>query len=730
VLSDINAARSWFGIREVLVTKAGSPAPVDSFEFVEPILEAITSVEPKTEDELAQVYSQAARTSLEAWLAQSDGHPGITDGQAMFLDQLLRAGLLPNRTNDLAEAQPALAAWREAEAKLPVPTRAQGVMETDPYDQPLFVRGEHKQPAEVVPRRFLDAIDNTPYGKAQSGRREFAEAILASNNPLTSRVIVNRVWHHLFGRGIVATTDNFGRLGQEPSNPELLDYLAGWFVEHGYSVKALVRFLVTSETWQQASEPSALVLERDPNNILLSHFSVRRQEAEAIRDELLYVTGDLHEAEMYGPPITGHTPRRSVYLQVKRNDLDPFVSTFDAPAPATTKGVRDVTNIPGQSLTLLNDPFVLELAEHWGQRLATQGGSNTPTDLIRLMFREALGRPPGDAELARALEFLRWSSERRTQSHANRQQLQQASVKSRQRLTEITAIGNARVLAQRQATPASPRAVLVEPLMAWDFQEGLADRQNSLAGTLHNHAKLENGALVVDGNSSYMVSGPLKKTLRAKTLEAWVQLDTLKQGGGGVLTVQDLEGNVFDSIVFAEKQPLRWVAGSDLWTRTQSLNGPEETEAADQPVQVALTYAEDGTITAYRNGLPYGQPYKSKGPITFEAGKAQIVMGNRHGEPGGDRSLSGRIFRARVYDRALTATEIAASAASSSSFVSAADRWAAMSAPERAEYEQLQAELTQADRSLQALQQTQGLSSEWADLGHALFNLKEFIYVR
>ena len=294
-----------------------------------------------------------------------------------------------------------------------MPTRAPGVIETEPVDQPLFVRGDHHHPAEPVARRFLEVIDASPYSKTESGRQELAEDLLRRDNPLPARVIVNRVWHHLFGRGIVATPDNFGRMGQQPSHPELLDYLAGWFVEQGYSTKALIRFLVTSRTWQLSSQPPPGALDKDPNNLLLSHFGVRRLDAEAIRDELLWVADDLKADEMFGPPVNGRSPRRSVYVRVKRNDLDPFLEVFDAPVPASTKGQRDVTNVPGQSLTLLNDPFVIDVAQHWAERLEKEPALQEPATRIQAMFIRALGRSATPAELGRAQRFLEWSAQQR-----------------------------------------------------------------------------------------------------------------------------------------------------------------------------------------------------------------------------------------------------------------------------------------------------------------------------
>ena len=725
VLADVNATRSWFGLSDVVFTKAGQPGPPETFRFAEPVLAEFGHRDPTNSVELAEGYAKAIRTATQAWL---DG--SLTDAQALFLDQMLKSDLLPNQLSEVVALKPLVVSYRELEAAIRVPTRAPGVIETEPFDQPLFVRGNHKQPVEPVARRFLDAIDASPYRKTESGRRELAEDFLRPDNPLTARVIVNRVWHHLFGRGIVATPDNFGRMGQEPTHPELLDFLAMWFVEHHYSVKELIRFLVTSECWQLSSAASADAVAKDSNNELLSHFNVRRLEAEAIRDALLSVTGELKPDEMYGPPVTGNIPRRSVYLRVKRNELDPFLAVFDAPVPSSTTGRRDVTTVPAQSLTMLNDPFVIELAEHWAERVEKASALKDPTNRIATMFVQALGRSPTSDESERAERFLKWAAGQRPGMIAGRTRLDGAIRKDSERVAELLSAATHQALSKRNVTNAPPPSVLPQPVAAWEFKDGLQDRVGNLHGKNIGNAKVENGALILDGKSSYVATPPLTKSLKAKTLEAWVQLADLNQQGGGVITVQDLKGVVFDAIVIGEKRPQCWLAGSDGFARTQEFNGPPETGATNAPVHLAIVYSEDGTITGYRNGRAYGKSYKSDGPVTFEAGKSQVLFGNRHGEAGGNKNLAGRIYQARLYDRALTAQEIEASASGNPNFVSQPDMLAAMTEGGRQELKNLQAELAQAEARLKTLDQTKGLSSEWADLAHAILNLKEFIYVR
>lgn len=725
VLSDENATRSWFGLSSVMVTRTGEPSPREVWPYAESVMPFLKEPAQANLIDLAAGYAASIRGACEAWM-----NGRITDSQALLLDQGIRMGLLPNQLTELPELKQAVAELRTLEAGIRVPVRAQGVIETEPIDQPLFVRGNHRQPDAPVARRFLEAIDTRAYPKNESGRRQLAEDFFRADNPLTSRVIVNRVWHHLFGRGIVATPDNFGRMGVEPTHPELLDYLATWFVEQRYSLKSLIRLIVTTEAWQASSQVPEGASERDPNNLLLSHFNVRRLEAEAVRDALLKVSGDLKVHQMYGPPVNGRKERRSVYVRVKRNELDQFLSAFDAPVPASTTGKRDVTNVPGQSLALLNDPFVHELAEHWAARVRTNSSLADDRQRMEAMFTESLGHSPTQEELERSGKYLQWSATQHEQVRAERAELGLARTDRIRTLEQLTAQVTERVQTRRQQGVTQAVVVLPKALASWDFNQGLKDQVGTMETSLKGHAKLEGGALVLDGEASYVATTPLKQALQTKTLEAWVQLGNLTQQGGGVMSVQNLGGDVFDAIVFGERQSGHWMAGSEGFARSQEFEGPIETEANQTPVHVAMVYAEDGMITCYRNGKVYGRPYRSSGLLTFEAGKSQLLFGNRHGDPAGNKCLTGKLFLARVYDHALSATEIETLAAAVTHAVTEKDLWEAMTESERAERNRLQTELARVEAKLKSLNEAPGLSSEWADLALALFNLKEFIFIR
>ena len=282
-----------------------------------------------------------------------------------------------------------------------------------------MVRGDPRRLGEPVPRRFLTALGGMAYPHPGTVRLGLAHEVASPANPLTARVMANRVWRHLFGRGIVATPDNFGALGERPSHPELLDYLADRFVQEGWSVKRLIEVMVTSKAYRMSSHASPEAVEADPANAWLQHMPVRRLDAESIRDAVLAVSGELDKTMYGGPPSSrdvygkpdgpGASPygdnRRSVYQEIRRNRTNPFLEVFDQPTPSTTRGQRDVTNVPAQSLSLLNSPFVTGAAEAWGNRLAAGEGHSVATR-VEYMYRKALGRPPSDAERDAAAAYV------------------------------------------------------------------------------------------------------------------------------------------------------------------------------------------------------------------------------------------------------------------------------------------------------------------------------------
>ena len=692
--------RSWFGITDVVITTG--------------------SDQPPTTRPFGDVHA-----AVEAWMNGS-----MTDAQADLIDVLLRDGKLPNDAKQLPEAAALLTQYRELEAKLPQPIRAPGVLEADARDQALFVSGNHKQPSDTVPRRYLEAFDAKPYNAKNSGRLELAMSLTRDDNPLTSRVIVNRLWHYVFGRGIVASTDNFGRLGTEPTHPELLDFLATRFAKNGGSIKDTLRLLLTSQTFQLDHHASSKAIESDPENLLLSHFTVRRLEAEAIRDSILARSGKMSE-DMFGEPVTGRDPRRSVYVKITRNSLDPLLGVFDAPVPSSTRGRRDATNVPAQSLSLLNDAGIVDWSTGWAKRVLD---SDAKDDAARVtaMFEEAFSRKPTADELKQSLAYLTALTQGSEQAK-NELAAAEAKAGELQRRIESLLAPARQKLAGADPSGEAHRKAAPKPMAEWDFKQGTRDLCGSMSLELQGNARIEGGALILDGSKgTYAGSPPLPKTLHEKTLEAWVQLADLDQRGAGVMTVQTKNGTFFDSIVFAEKEARCWLSGSNNFKRTESFLGPAEDEANKRAVHVAIVYSTDGSITGYRNGKPYGKAY-TKEPYVFSEGACDVVLGMRHSPGGGNKMLKGRILRARLYDRALSAPEVEASSQLETSAPSDDQVIAALTPSDRAALQQAREQLDQMSAPLTDLRQATtsiGPEAAWRSFAQSLMNLKEFIYLR
>jgi hypothetical protein len=332
----------------------------------------------------------------------------------------------PPADSPRAERLRALAAeHRAAGDAVPDPVQVPAMADGTGRDGYVFVRGSPRQRGEPAPRRFLEAIAGArqePMG-AGSGRLELARRVLSPANPFVARVWVNRLWHHAFGRGLVPTPDDFGALGQPPSHPGLLDWLASRLRAQGWSTKAMLRELVTSSAYRMSSAPRDLAAEAaDPENALLHRMPIRRREAEAIRDTILALSGRL-DLTAGGPPVPVHlTPflegrgrpgrsgpldgagRRSIYVEVRRNFLSPLLLAFDAPVPASTIGRRSASNVPSQALILLNDPFVVEQARLWARRIAAAGAR--PEEHVAQLYLAAFSRRPTDTESGAALGFL------------------------------------------------------------------------------------------------------------------------------------------------------------------------------------------------------------------------------------------------------------------------------------------------------------------------------------
>lgn len=291
------------------------------------------------------------------------------------------------------------------------PARAMSVSDRDkPVDAFVFVRGQPGERGEDVTRHFLSVLDpeQTPFTPENSGRLDLANKITDRGNPLTARVFVNRVWGALMGSHLVETPSDFGFQGSSPSHPELLDWLASDFMANGWSLKHLVRTIVTSRVYGQRSTPRPELLEIDPENRLLARANTKRLQIEELRDSLLAVSGRI-DFRMRGRsgPLWGedHTHRRSVYGYINRFNLDPTLRAFDFPSPVQTQEKRTESIVPPQALFTMNAPFVIDQSKQLIQRLAFDDGVNRE-QRIDAIFNAILQRDADDPEHERISRFI------------------------------------------------------------------------------------------------------------------------------------------------------------------------------------------------------------------------------------------------------------------------------------------------------------------------------------
>jgi hypothetical protein len=280
-----------------------------------------------------------------------------------------------------------------------------GVIDLEkPQPIKLAIRGNPFKPGDEVPRHFpsvLVAGTPEPFSKG-SGRLELADAI--ARQPLAVRVIVNRVWKWHFGTGLVNSASNFGKLGDPPSNPELLDYLSSWFVEHGSSIKQLHRLLMLSAVYQSGTADSPAAFEKDAANRWYWRANRRRMTAEEVRDSTLFAAGALDE-KMGGPSeeLTPSAKRRTLYGKVSRYKLDSFLQLFDFPSPTISAEQRFSTNVPLQRLFLMNSDFMQQQAERLARKLESEPDNAAR---VKKAYRTLFGRAPLPAELAAGLDYL------------------------------------------------------------------------------------------------------------------------------------------------------------------------------------------------------------------------------------------------------------------------------------------------------------------------------------
>jgi hypothetical protein len=399
------STRTYFGTVNVIVNRRGSKLLELPLSDENPV----TQLSPREMEALKGRLADA-----EAELAELQATSGRDRAQGQ---QILRL-----RTT-IAQMRARLNSYgADGKAK----TLAVGVQDYPrPVTPTVLVRGELDKPAQTVSRGFLQVLDHGGSGRTLpengSGRLELAQWLTSEENPLTARVMVNRVWQKLFGQGIVGSSNNFGATGQAPSHAELLDYLAVRFMEEGWSVKSLIRELVTSRAYGMSSAFNQTAYAKDPDNALLWRCSPRRLDAEALRDAMLVVSGqidlerprgsivaergDAVVGQRLGPEAFNRPETyRSVYLPFARDALPESLALFDPADPNLVTGERESTNVPGQALYLMNNSFVLRQGEEMARRLVKE--ATTADEQLARAFRLCFGRAASTLEIEKAKSYL------------------------------------------------------------------------------------------------------------------------------------------------------------------------------------------------------------------------------------------------------------------------------------------------------------------------------------
>ena len=422
-----------------------APVKIDAAKIdaaTQPVLASVLrDPPPTTATQLAERYGELFQKAIAAQEAAGKKSPGEPDPQPgdpaieavrqLLYDPAGPCSLKANQEQYYSRAeQDELALLRDETTKLeqsapaPLP-QAMAVEDRQPVNLKIHVRGNHLTQSDEVPRRFprvLAGESQTPLPADRSGRLELARWLVDANHPLTSRVMANRVWRWHFGEGIVRSTDNFGRLGERPSHPALLDWLARRLVEGGWSLKALHRTIMLSATYQMSTAYSAEAAAVDPENRLLWRMNRRRLEAEAVRDAILATSGAL-DRELGGRLLKANprqyvasttsvdiaqyqSYRRSLYLPVIRSALYETFQAFDFAEPSVPDGSRATTTVAPQALFMMNSPLVAEETKRLADELLAQPSADDSAR-VWLLYARAFSRPPSDAETSRALEFVR-----------------------------------------------------------------------------------------------------------------------------------------------------------------------------------------------------------------------------------------------------------------------------------------------------------------------------------
>ncbi|WP_145259211.1 PSD1 and planctomycete cytochrome C domain-containing protein [Calycomorphotria hydatis] len=396
--------------QELLASPIKKPADVVQ-AYARAFQAAVQGWKPQFNDEGVLASDASAPKEIEQLRASLFGPQGLL---IFSRDEMLKASKLTGKGRGILKKYES--AILEVEATHPgSPPRAMTIADKpEPVTPFVMLRGEPNRKGDRVPRRFLSILsgdDAKEFAKDSSGRRELAESIADHQNPLTARVLINRVWMTYFGKGFVATPGDFGLRCDPPTHPELLDWLALDFIEHDWSLKHLHRRILLSSTYQQASDPNPAASKIDPENQLLWKMNRKRLDLEAMRDSMLAASGEIdltiggHSVQLSEQP---YSTRRTLYGYIDRVELDPIFTTFDFPSPDSSAPVRTETTVPQQALFTMNHPFVVEQAKALA-RLAEEV-TEKPSARVQFMYRRLVGRNATPDEIKLALRFYRQAS--------------------------------------------------------------------------------------------------------------------------------------------------------------------------------------------------------------------------------------------------------------------------------------------------------------------------------
>lgn len=399
------------------------------------VVAALKDAKPQSLDEVGAIYNKlfaslqprAADFFLAVASARALPPAGFDPAVAQLLEMPYKveagAGVSMEQFREMANRGPRKFANRagQGSAKINelllthpgVPVRAMIIADTPkPKDSPVFIRGQAETRGEIVPRRFLEVLSPAggpvPFPKDSSGRFDLAQCIASKTNPLTARVLVNRVWMHHFGEGFVPTPDDLGTQSEPPSHPELLDYLASYFMEKGWSIKQLHRVIMLSRIYQVSSDTIPDHEKIDPQNRLLWRANIRRLDFEAMRDSLLAMSGKL-DRTVGGQPVNltdePYSYRRSVYGYIDRGNLPELMQSFDFSDPDMTNSKRATSIVPQQALFLMNSPMAVDVARRVIARPEVAGARDDLSRVVAI-YRVIFQRNPKPLELQMATKFL------------------------------------------------------------------------------------------------------------------------------------------------------------------------------------------------------------------------------------------------------------------------------------------------------------------------------------